>query len=141
MGGVAREEVQNSVIYQCQCYLSHQIYVKLFFLVQLKNIKQSHYTQIKLVSYSLKPVCTCQLCLHTPYAINLASNVYTGYSMSIKCHHTVITLVLLSVQYSDSLTTVSSTVSNYYCGVELTSIPITVKTTVELLQCGNETTE
>ena len=39
--------------------------------------------------------------------------------MSIKCHHTVtgIILVLLS----------------HYCGVQLTTTPITVKTTVELL--------
>ena len=47
---------------------------------------------------------------------------------SIKCHHTVTvitcTLVLLSVQ---------SVILSHYCGVELTSIPITIKTTIELL--------
>ena len=32
-------------------------------------------------------------------------------------------------------------VQSHYCGVQLTSTPITVKTTVELLQCDNETTE
>ena len=29
----------------------------------------------------------------------------------------------------------------HYCGVQLTCTVITVKTTVELLYCGNETTE
>ena len=55
--------------------------------------------------------------------------MYMYMCMSIKCHHTVtvITLVLLSVQYSKyGLTTVT------YCGVELTNTctSITIKTTV-----------
>ena len=45
--------------------------------------------------------------------------------------------------YSNSnyLSSTVSTVLSHYCGVKLTSTPITVKTTVELLQCGNETAE
>ena len=39
--------------------------------------------------------------------------------MSIKCHHTVTVITLY--------------IMSHYCGVELTSIPITVKTTIELL--------
>ena len=61
-----------------------------------------------------------------------ALGIYSIY-VSIICHRTV-TVVLLSVLYS-----------NYclakYCGVEFTSTPITIKITVELLWCGNETTE
>ena len=46
--------------------------------------------------------------------------------------------------YSNSYylsSTVSIVILSHYCGVELTSIPIIVKTAVEVLLCGNETTE
>ena len=46
--------------------------------------------------------------------------------------------------YSNSYylsSTVSIVILSHYCGVELTSIPINVKTAVEVLLCGNETTE
>ena len=44
--------------------------------------------------------------------------------------------------YSNSnyLSSTDSIVLSHYCGVEL-SIQVIITTTVELLQCGNETTE
>ena len=43
--------------------------------------------------------------------------------------------------YLSSTVSILQKLLSHYCGVQLTSTPITLKTTVELLYCGNETTE